>query len=133
MRITNELKAKIDRGLDAKYNPLINAERERHSALVEARVPEIVQELTIMEAEQPMVKTLIDCIKWKSGYRDTIEKFVRYNLNIFMPAEYQENYDTYQKLSAQKRLDYETLAITISYQKDINDIIEAFAAMGLTF
>ena len=131
MRITAELKTRIERGLSKKYDVEHKKNEEEYRAIVAKEKPAIVAEL------EKILSTPIGHVLKKNAF---------HNSSLLTADEVFENYayefcsDAYKKknkadttLREKKKLDYEELAIQIAYQKDIEGIKTAFATMGLTF
>ena len=131
MRITEELKARIERGLSQKYEAEYKKNEEEYRAAVAKEKPAIVAELEKI-LNTPVGRALGN--RAFRGYSSlTADK-------IFESWPYEFCRDADEKknkadaiLNEKKKLDYEELAIQIAYQKDIEGIKTAFATMGLTF
>ena len=131
MRITTELKTRIERDLSKKYEAEYKKNEEEYKATVAKEKPAIVAELEKI-LSTPVGRALGNKA-FRAGSSLTADK-------IFESWTYEFCRDAYEKknkadaiLDEKKRLDYEEIAIQIAYQKDIEGIKIAFTAMGLTF
>ena len=131
MRITEELRTRIERGLSKKYEAEYKRNEEEYRATVAKEKPAIVAEL------EKILSTPV-------GHALTKEAFHNNSLltadAVFESCVYEFCKDAYEKknkadeiLREKKKLDYEELAIQVSYQKDIEGIKTAFTTVGLTF
>ena len=131
MRITEELKTRIERGLSNKYEAEYKKNEEEYKATVAKEKPAIVAEL------EKILNTPVGYVlKKKAFYRDSLLAadvlFENYSRD-FCGDAYEKKNKADAILREKKNLDYEELAIQISYQKDIEGIKTAFTTMGLTF
>ena len=131
MRITAELKTRIERGLSKKYESEFKKNEEEYKAAVAKEKPAIVAEL------EKILSTPVGRVLGNRASRGGSSLTAN---GVFEYWTYEFCHDAYEKknradaiLNEKKRLDYEELAIQIAYQKDIEGIKTAFATMGLTF
>ena len=131
MRITEELRARIERGLSKKYEAEYKNNEEEYRTTVAKEKPAIVAEL------EKILSTPVGRILGNRASRGCSSLAAD---KIFESCTYEFCRDAYEKknkadaiLNEKKKLDYEELAIQIAYQKDIEGIKTAFATMGLTF
>ena len=131
MKITAELKTRIERGLSKKYEAEFKKNEEEYEAAVAKEKPAIVAELEkILSTPAGLV------IKKKAFYNGsslTAEEVFDNIQSDFCASAYEKMRKANEVLREKKKLDYEELAIQIAYQKDIEGIKTAFATMGLTF
>ena len=136
MKITEELRARIERGLSKKYEAEYKKNEEEYRATVAKEKPAIIAELEKI-LSTPVLSTPVGRVLVNRAFRGdlsptTDEVFERYT-HEFCPDAYEKKIHADAILHEKKRLDYEELAIQIAYQKDIESIKTAFATMGLTF
>ena len=131
MRITTELKTRIERGLSKKYETEFKKNEEEYEATVAKEKPAIVEELEKI-LSTPAGRVLKEEIFYNGSSLTADEVFERCT-NKFCASAYEKRCEADKALREKKKLDYEELAIQIAYQKDIEGIKTAFAAMGLTF
>ena len=131
MRITVELKTRIERGLSKKYETEYQKNEEEYQATIAKEKPAIVAEL-----EKILSTPIGHVLKKKAFYNSSLltanEVFEKYACE-FCSDVYEKKCKADAILREKKKLDYEELAIQIAYQKDIDGIKTAFTAMGLTF
>lgn len=139
MRITDELKNRINRRLDAKYANEVKENDQRWKDAKKAKLPEIVFSLTFAINTIPAVSIVVSMLYNSSRHPETrysetnVATFVYDRSTTFLPEDWQEYNRVASSIKDRKKMDYEELAIAISYQKDLNGIKETFANMGLTF
>ena len=129
MRMTAELKTRIERGLSKKYEAEYKKNEEEYWATVAKEKPAIVTELEKI-LSTPVGYSLIK----KAFYRDsslTADKVFENCIREFCSDAYKKKNKADIILHEKKRLDYEELAIQIAYQKNIEGIKEAFATMDV--
>ena len=131
MRITTELKTRIERGLSKKYETEFKKNEEEYEATVAKEKPSIVEELEKI-LSTPAGRVLKEEIFYNGSSLTADEVFERC-ANKFCASAYEKRCKADKALREKKKLDYEELAIQIAYRKDIEGIKTAFAAMGLTF
>ena len=136
MRITEELKARIERGLSQKYEAEYKKNEEEYRAAVAKEKPAIVAELEKI-LSMPALNTPVGCVLKKKAFYNGSSLTAD---GVFENCAHEFCRDAYEKkskadtiLREKKKLDYEELAIQIAYQKDIDSIKSAFSSMGLTF
>ena len=131
MRITEELRARIERGLSKKYEAEFKKNEEEYRATVAKEKPAIVAELENI-LSTPVGRVLGNRAS-RGGSSLTANGVFEYWTYEFCRDAYEKKNRADAILNEKKRLDYEELAIQIAYQKDIEGIKAAFATMGLTF
>ena len=131
MRITAELKTRIERGLSEKYKVEYKKNEEEYQAAIAKEKPAIVAEL------EKILSTPVGYVLKKKAFYNSSSLTAD---GVFESCAHEFCGDAYEKknkadtiLREKKKLDYEELAIQIAYQKDIEGIKTAFATMGLTF
>ena len=131
MRITEELKNRIERGLSKKYEAEYKKNEEEYKVTIAKEKPSIVAEL------EKILSTPVGCVLKKKAFYNGSSLTAD---GVFESCTHEFCGDAYEKknkadtiLREKKKLDYEELAIQIAYQKDIEGIKTAFATMGLTF
>ena len=131
MRITAELKTRIERGLSKKYESEFKKNEEEYKAAVAKEKPAIVAEL------EKILSTPTGAVLKKNALHNgsslTAEGVFNNLQSDFCARAYEKRRKADEALREKKKLDYEELAIQIAYQKDIEGIKTAFATMGLTF
>ena len=131
MRITAELKTRIERGLSEKYNVEYKKNEEEYQAAIAKEKPVIVAEL------ERILSTPVGRVLKKEAFYNgsslTAEGVFENCAHKFCGDAYEKKNKADTILREKKKLDYEELAIRIAYQKDIEGIKTAFATMGLTF
>ena len=131
MRITEELKARIERGLSKKYEAEYKKNEEEYQATVAKEKPAIVAEL------EKILSTPVGRVLKKEAFYNgsslTADGVFENCAHKFCGDAYEKKNKADTILREKKKLDYEELAIQIAYQKDIEGIKTAFATMGLTF
>ena len=133
MKITAELKTRIERGLSKKYEAEYQKNEEEYRATVTKEKPAIVAELEKI-LSMPALNTPVGCVlKKKAFYNSSADVVFENCAHEFCRDAYEKKSKADTILNEKKRLDYEELAIQIAYQKDIDSIKTAFATMGLTF
>ena len=133
MRITEELKARIERGLSQKYEAEYKKNEEEYRAAVVKEKPAIVAELEKI-LSMPALNTPVGCVlKKKAFYNGSADVVFENCAHEFCRYAYEKKSKADTILREKKKLDYEELAIQIAYQKDIDSIKSAFSSMGLTF
>ena len=131
MRITEELRARIERGLSKKYEAEYKKNEEEYKATVAKEKPAIVAELEKI-LNMPVGRVFVNKA-FRSGSSLTADEiFENWTYEFCRDADEKKN-KADAILREKKKLDYEELAIQIAYQKDIEGIKTAFATMGLTF
>ena len=131
MKITAELRTRIERGLSKKYEAEYEKNEEEYKAIVAKEKPAIVAELEKI-LETPVGRVLKEEAFYNGSSLTADEVFERCT-NKFCASAYEKRRKADEALRERKKLDYEELAIQIAYQKDIEGIKTAFATMGLTF
>ena len=131
MKITAELKTRIERGLSKKYEAGYKKNEEEYKAAVANEKPVIVAELEKI-LSTPVGRALTEEVFYNGSSLTADEVFERC-VRKFCGDAYEKKNKADTILRDKKRLDYEELAIQIAYQKDIDGIKTAFATMGLTF
>ena len=131
MRITEELRTRIERGLSKKYEAEYQKNEEEYRATGAKEKPAIVAELENI-LSTPVGRVLGNRAS-RGGSSLTANGVFEYWTYEFCRDAYEKKNRADAILNEKKRLDYEELAIQIAYQKDIEGIKTAFAAMGLTF
>ena len=131
MRITAELKTRIERGLSKKYEAEFKKNEEEYKAIVAKEKPAIVAELEKI-LSTPAGRVLKE-ETFYNGSSLTAEEVFDKMQKGFCASAYEKRRKADEALREKKKLDYEELAIQIAYQKDIEGIKTAFAEMGLTF
>ena len=131
MRITEELRTRIERGLSKKYEAEYQKNEEEYRATVAKEKPTIVAELENI-LSTPVGRVLGNRAS-RGGSSLTANGVFEYWTYEFCRDAYEKKNRADAILNEKKRLDYEELAIQIAYQKDIEGIKTAFEAMGLTF
>ena len=133
MKITAELKTRIERGLSQKYEAEYKKNEEEYRAAVAKEKPAIVAELEKI-LNMPTLNTPVGCIlKKKAFYNSSADIVFENYAHEFCRDAYEKKNKADTILREKKKLDYEELAIQITYQKDIDSIKSAFSSMGLTF
>ena len=130
MRVTAELKTRIERGLSKKYEAEFKKNEEEYEATVAKEKPAIVAEL------ENILNTPVGRVLGNSASRGsslTANEVFEHRTYEFCHDAYEKRRKADEALREKKKLDYEELAIQIAYQKDIEGIKTAFATMGLTF
>ena len=131
MKITAELKTRIERGLSEKYNVEYKKNEEEYQAAIAKEKPVIVAEL------ERILSTPVGRVLKKEAFYNgsslTAEGVFENCAHKFCGDAYEKKNKADTILREKKKLDYEELAIQIAYQKDIEGIKTAFATMGLTF
>lgn len=131
MRITEELRNRIERGLSKKYEAEYKKNEEEYKAVVAKEKPAIVAEL------EKILSTPVGCVLKKIAFHNnsslTAEEIFENCAREFCGDAYEKKNKADAIVREKKKLDYEELAIQIAYQKDIEGIKTAFATMGLTF
>ena len=130
MRITEELKARIERDLSKKYKAEFQKNEEEYRATVAKEKPAIIAELENI-LSMPAGHVLATVLRGGSSL--TADKIFENWTYAFCRDAYEKKSKADAILNEKKRLDYEELAIQIAYQKDIEGIKTAFTIMGLTF
>ena len=130
MRITEELRARIERGLSKKYEAEFKKNEEEYKATVAKEKPAIVAELEKI-LSTPVGRVLGN--RASRGSSLTANGIFEYWTDEFCHDAYGKKNKADEVLREKKKLDYEELAIQIAYQKDIEGIKTAFATVGLTF
>ena len=130
MKITAELKTRIERGLSKKYEAEFKKNEEEYKAAVANEKPAIVAELEKI-LSMPAGRVLATVLR--GGSLSTADKIFENWTYAFCASAYEKRRKADEALREKKKLDYEELAIQIAYQKDIEGIKAAFATMGLTF
>ena len=131
MRITAELKTRIERGLSKKYEAEFKKNEEEYKAIVAKEKPAIVAELEKI-LSTPVGRVLKE-ETFYNGSSLTAEEVFDKMQKGFCASACEKRRKADEALREKKKLDYEELAIQIAYQKDIEGIKTAFAEMGLTF
>ena len=131
MKITAELRTRIERGLSKKYEAEFKKNEEEYKAIVAKEKPAIVAELEKI-LSTPAGRVLKEETFYNGSSLTADEVFERCT-NKFCSEAYEKKNKADTILREKKKLDYEELAIQIAYQKDIEGIKTAFATMGLTF
>ena len=133
MKITAELKTRIERSLSQKYEAEYKKNEEEYRAAVVKEKPAIVAELENI-LNMPALNTPVGGIlKKKAFYNSSADVVFENCAHEFCRDAYEKKNKADTILREKKKLDYEELVIQIAYQKDIDSIKSAFAAMGLTF
>ena len=131
MRITEELKTRIERGLSKKYEAEFKKNEEEYKAIVAKEKPAIVAEL------EKILSTSVGCALKEEAFCNgsslTADGVFERCVHKFCRDAYEKKNKADAIVREKKKLDYEELAIQIAYQKDIEGIKTAFATMGLTF
>ena len=130
MRMTKELKARIERDLSKKYEAELQKNEEEYRATVAKEKPAIVAELEDI-LSKPAGRVLATVLR--GGSLSTADKIFENLTYAFFRDAFEKKSKADAIVNEKKRLDYEELAIQIAYQKDIDSIKTAFATMGLTF
>ena len=133
MRITEELRNRIERGLSKKYEAEYKKNEEEYKATVAKEKPAIVAELEKI-LSTPVGHVL--AVKRQTFFRGsslTADEIFESCARDFCGDAYNKKNKADEALREKRKLDYEELAIQITYQKDIEGIKTAFATMGLTF
>ena len=131
MKITAELKTRIERGLSKKYETEYKKNEEEYNATVAKEKPAIVTELEKI-LSTPAGRILKE-EAFYNGSSLTADGVFEKCTHKFCASAYEKKRKADEALRENKKLDYEELAIQIAYQKDIEGIKAAFATMGLTF
>ena len=133
MRITEELKARIERGLSKKYEAEYKKNEEEYKATVAKEKPAIVAELEKI-LNMPALNTPVGRIlKEKAFYNSSADVVFENCAHEFCRDAYEKKNRADTILREKKKLDYEELVIQIAYQDNIDSIKSAFSSMGLTF
>ena len=131
MRITEELRNRIGRGLSKKYEAEYKKNEEEYKATVAKEKPAIVAEL------EKILNTPVGYALGKRAFYNcssmTADEVFENCIREFCGDAYEKKNKADEALREKRKLDYEELAIQIAYQKDIEGIKTAFATMGLTF
>ncbi len=129
MRITEELKNRINRQLHAKYDGESRTAEKVYEDRIEAEKDAAVAEL------ESIISTRTGRFLFNSrSYSETsAASYIMNNKSTFFPEAYEEYRDTSRAVTNKIKNDYEELAIQVAYQKDIDGIKEIFKTMGLTF
>ena len=131
MRITAELKTRIERGLSEKYKVEYKKNEEEYQTAIAKEKPAIVAEL------EKILSTPTGRVLKKEAFYNgsslTADGVFENCAHKFCSDAYEKKNKADTFLREKKKLDYEELAIQIAYQKDIEGIKTAFATMGLTF
>ena len=130
MRITEELRNRIERGLSKKYEAEFKKNEEEYKATVAKEKPAIVAELEKI-LSTPVGRVLGN--RTSRGSSLTADGVFENYVHEFCSEAYEKRNQADAIVREKKKLDYEELAIQIAYQKDIEGIKTAFAEMGLTF
>lgn len=132
MKITNELKSKINRQLDAKYAEAKKANSERFTKAKEAVMPRLVTELEQAYHTCESVRITFEH-KFYGGF--DAKSIIKSNLEYFpcMDEATKEYREENSRISDAYTKDYEMLTIAISYEKELKGIMDAFERCGLAF
>ncbi len=130
MRITKELEAKIKRQIGQKYEKKQTELRAIFQKIVDENAPAIAAKIDEYRSDVIFETILKKAIPFCD--KTTLQIVTTHN-TWFFPEAYKTYSDEMSELRTAKDREYENLAIQISYLKDINEIKEAFAELGLTF
>lgn len=132
MRITQELKNRIERELSSKYSDLKADVQTKFEYEILTAKEEKAKRLQMLYETEPVILALYKVRSYRDEELDA-EYFVEHNERQFFPVEYEAKEKALNSLRKQEKLDYEELAINISYEKDLDGIRKAFEKLGLTF
>lgn len=131
MRITSELKTKINRELNKKYAKTEDTIRKNYQSMLEEQRPAIVEYLSSLIQTDSIVSAIFH--KACSYGTHDVTQFVAIHDEMFFPEACKQYHASMQEIRRKCEADYETLAIAISYEKSLDGIKAAFTEMGLTF
>lgn len=123
MKITNELRDRINREVTEKHQPELTTIADKCNADLEVKVKELIEEVTAVLEAHPNLKPLLQ--------GRTIEQCVRYHL--IPHTTNQARSAAMSVVNSKIKTEVENIIITISYGKTIEDVKTAFATYGLSF
>ena len=132
MQITKELRARIDRVYDDREKKLreeldrkIEEMKKERSAEVSAEIHALLNDSTYSEGVRNAIRAAAS--RYDCG---DVEAII---LNKYFQSVGDDLYDERRNIPKKLELEKESLMITISYSRDLEDIKKVFADFGLDF
>lgn len=144
MRISKELRAKLDTMIDIKFNDRLETIISKIDELTD------IQRQTLDDSKEVKILELIELINsnpyfknYAEYYSNSVASFVRSNLSRLLNGE--SNFRCYQtdeikelnleytKLKTEKEILKRDVIIKIEYTKDLSDLKQIFEEFGLIF
>lgn len=134
MRVTKELKEKILREVENKYDGKRRAILEKKDEIKTKEIDDIVTVLEVLEQTVPILKILNGTTYQQSKtIRHWIEKNLRNHYFSENLTSYQEVDKKLTELTEDKKYEIEEIMIRLSYEKSLDGIAEIFERFNLRF
>jgi calcineurin-like phosphoesterase family protein len=127
VKITEELKNKIARHLDEKYQPEIKVLDNAYEAYTTEKTAELLQILTNVCHEHPFIKDLVTTESYRTY---DLPSVIHSHLHSPTNPEYKAYIDAKTEIQTRRRHESEAITIKLSYLNDFAALQTALADLG---